>query len=114
VSFGDAPVMRGLRFVERQPVDQQTINSAWVVLETEATLGKSLRQIADYAAMRGLAMVRPGMLDGSADRILDLFEPWRARFAAGADRVRSRLPYKPLPRPRAALVAVAGAPHGLR
>ena len=75
VSFGDVPVMRVYDSSNANPSTKQTINSAWVVLETEATLGKSLRQIADYAAMRGLAMVRPGMLDGSADTILDLFEP---------------------------------------
>jgi hypothetical protein len=75
VSFGNVPVMRVYEASNANPSVQQTIHSAWVVLETEATLGKSLRQIADYAAMRGLAMVRPDMLDGSEDTILDLFEP---------------------------------------
>jgi hypothetical protein len=45
------------------------------VIETGATFGKSLTQIADYAALRGLAMVTPGELDGSEDTILALFEP---------------------------------------
>ena len=49
--------------------------SAWVVIETGATFGKSLTQIADYAAMRGLAMVRPAELASSEDTILALFEP---------------------------------------
>jgi len=75
ISFGDVGVMRVYESSTINPSVQQTIHSAWVVLETEATLGKSLRQIADYAAMRGLAMVRPGELDGSEDTILDLFEP---------------------------------------
>lgn len=75
VSFGDVDVMRVYESSNANPSVQQTVDSAWVVLETEATLGKSLRQIADYAAMRGLAMVRPAMLDGSEDTILDLFEP---------------------------------------
>jgi hypothetical protein len=75
VSFGDVPVMRVYESSNANPSTQQTIFSAWVVLETQATMGKSLRQIADYAAMRGLAMVRPSGLDGSENTILDLFEP---------------------------------------
>lgn len=74
VSFGDVNVMRVYESSNINPSVQQTIHSAWVVIETEATLGKSLRQIADYGAMRGLAMVRPAELDGSADTILSLFE----------------------------------------
>jgi hypothetical protein len=35
----------------------------------------SLTQIADYAAMRGLAMVRPSELADSDGTILSLFEP---------------------------------------
>ena len=75
VSFGDVGVMRVYESSNANPSVQQTIVSAWVVIETGATLGKSLRQIADYATMRGLAMVRPDALDGSADSILGLFEP---------------------------------------
>jgi len=74
ITFGDVDVMRVYEASNTNPSVQQTIHSAWVVLETEATLGKSLRQIADYAAMRGLAMVRPAELDASADTILELFE----------------------------------------
>jgi hypothetical protein len=44
------------------PSVQQAIVSVWVVLETGATFGKSLTQLADYAALRGLAMVRPAEL----------------------------------------------------
>ncbi len=75
VSFGDVGVMRTYEASNTNPSVQQTIHSAWVVLETEATFGKSLRQIADYAAMRGLAMVRPAELSGRTETILDLFEP---------------------------------------
>jgi hypothetical protein len=49
--------------------------TSWVVIETGATFGKSLTQIADYAAMRGLAMVSPAELADSDDTILALFEP---------------------------------------
>jgi hypothetical protein len=75
VSFGDAEVLRVYEASNANPSVQQAIHSSWVVLETEATLGKSLRQVADYAAMRGLAMVRPEALAGSELTILDLFEP---------------------------------------
>jgi hypothetical protein len=75
VSFGNVDVMRVYDSSNANPSVRQTILSAWVVLESEATLGKSLRQIADYAAMRGLAMVRPGELDAGSDTILGLFEP---------------------------------------
>ena len=54
------------------PSVQQSIVASWVVLETDATFGKSLTQIADYAAMRGLAMVRPAEL--GTNTILELFE----------------------------------------
>lgn len=75
VGFGDVNVMRTYETSNIDPSVRQAINTAWVVIETEATLGKSLRQIADYAAMRGLAMVRPSHLDRSDDSILALFEP---------------------------------------
>jgi hypothetical protein len=73
--FGDVNVMRIYESSNINPSVQQAIVSAWVVLETRATFGKSLTQIADYAALRGLAMVRPAELDGSEDTILALFEP---------------------------------------
>ena len=75
VSVGGASVMRVREGSNINPSVQQAIVSAWVVVETGATFGKSLTQIADYAAMRGLAMVRPGELANSADSILALFEP---------------------------------------
>jgi hypothetical protein len=72
--FGDVNVMRIYESSNINPSVQQAIVSAWVVLETGATFGKSLTQLADYAALRGLAMVRPAELDGSEDTILALFE----------------------------------------
>jgi hypothetical protein len=75
VHFGDVNVMRIYESSNIDPSVQQAIVSAWIVLETRATLGKSLTQLADYAALRGLAMVRPDELDGSEDTILALFEP---------------------------------------
>jgi hypothetical protein len=73
--FGDVNVMRVYESSNIDPSVQQAIVSAWIVLETRATFGKSLTQLADYAALRGLAMVRPAELDGSEDTILALFEP---------------------------------------
>ena len=75
VSIGNANVMRVYEGSNINPSTQQAIASAWVVIETGATFGKSLTQIADYAAMRGLAMVRPSEFADSADTILTLFEP---------------------------------------
>ena len=75
ISFGDVDVMRIYESSNHFPSVQQAIGSAWVVFETGATFGKSLAQLGDYAAVRGLAMVRPAQLDGSVDSILALFEP---------------------------------------
>ena len=81
--FGDVNVMRIYESSNIEPSVQQAIVSAWVVLETRATFGKSLAQLADYAALRGLAMVRPAELDGSEDTILALFEPGSDAAPAG-------------------------------
>jgi hypothetical protein len=72
---GSANVMRTYDASNINPSVQQSMGTSWVVIETGATFGKSLTQIADYAAMRGLAMVRPAELAGSTDTILALFEP---------------------------------------
>ena len=72
VSFNAANVMRVYESSTINPSVQQSIVASWVVLETDATFGKSLTQIADYAAMRGLAMVRPAEL--GTNTILELFE----------------------------------------
>jgi hypothetical protein len=72
---GGSKVLRVYETSTINPSVRQSMLSAWVVIETGATFGKSLRQIADYSAMRGLAMVRPSELDGSEDTILHLFSP---------------------------------------
>lgn len=74
LSVGNAPVMRVYEGSNINPSVEQAIVSAWVVLETGATFGLTLTQIADYAAMRGLAMVRPDELAAGDDTILALFE----------------------------------------
>jgi hypothetical protein len=84
ISFGDVNVMRTYESSNHFPAVQQAIGSTWLVLETGATLGKTLTQLADYAALRSLAMVRPAELDGSVDTILALFEP-------GSDAVPAKL-----------------------
>ena len=75
VHFGDVNVMRVYESSNINPSVKRAIVSSWVVLEADATLGKSLTQLADYAALRGLAMMRPDALDGSEDTILALFAP---------------------------------------
>lgn len=75
IDFGDVNVMRVYETSNINPSVQQVVGFSWVVIETQATLGKSLRQIADYAALRSLAMVKPAALDGTEDTILGLFEP---------------------------------------
>jgi len=83
VHFGDVNVMQVYETSNIDPSVQQAIVSTWVVLETRATFGKSLTQLADYAALRGLAMVRPAELDGSEDTILALFAPGSEAAPAG-------------------------------
>jgi hypothetical protein len=78
-----AKTMRVYEGSNVNPGVEQAIASAWVVLETRATIGKTLNQIADYAAMRGLAMINPSELTGSADTILALFEPDVEQAPAG-------------------------------
>jgi len=75
ISFSNVNVMRIYESSNIFPSVQQAIGSSWVVLETGATFGKTLAQLGDYAAVRGLAMVQPAELDGSVDTILALFEP---------------------------------------
>ena len=49
------------------------LTSRWI--DEAATVGKTLNQIADYAAMRAIAGVRPGAAGGQGNSILSLFEP---------------------------------------
>ena len=48
--------------------------STVMLVDRKAVLGRSLRQVADYAAMRTLAMIRPKGATGG-DTILTLFDP---------------------------------------
>lgn len=47
------------------------INASIVLIDIPAAIGKSVNQLADYAAMRTLAQTRPG--SGGSDTILNLF-----------------------------------------
>jgi hypothetical protein len=51
------------------------IQSAVVMIDLAAIDGKPVVQIADYAAMRGLARTRPAHGDAAVGTILSLFEP---------------------------------------
>ncbi|RYY25098.1 MAG: hypothetical protein EOP62_14765 [Sphingomonadales bacterium] len=53
---------------------QQVTVSSIVVIDDQAALGKSLTQIADFAAMRTLSGARPPRQAGMADTILSLFD----------------------------------------
>lgn len=65
------------------PQTVQSIEHSFVVLETRAIFGMELLQIADYAAMRGLA-ITASTLPAGEDSILTL-------FAAGAEGAPRRL-----------------------
>lgn len=54
---------------------QQAITGSMIVLDDDATLGKTLTQIADYVAMRALAGALPPRQGVPADTILTLFDP---------------------------------------
>jgi hypothetical protein len=54
---------------------QQAITGSMIVFDDEATLGKTLTQIADYVAMRALAGALPPRQGVPADTILTLFDP---------------------------------------
>ncbi|NYT42691.1 hypothetical protein HZY97_18095 [Sphingomonas sp. R-74633] len=69
------PVLRVSQASIINPPTQQEIELAYVVIETRATLGKNLMQVADYAAMRGLMQSRPEKLAADDNTILRLFEP---------------------------------------
>lgn len=53
---------------------QQAIVGSVIVLDHEATLGKTLNQLGDYVAMRALAGALPPRKDVPADTILTLFD----------------------------------------
>jgi hypothetical protein len=58
----------------KQPTRQDT-EASFVVIDRAPMMGMALRQVADYAAMRGLAPTRPPKAGGSIDTILNAFEP---------------------------------------
>jgi hypothetical protein len=45
-----------------------------IVIDTDAVVGKTVSQIADYAAMRGLARTRPPGTEAKIETILSLFD----------------------------------------
>ena len=53
---------------------QQAITGSVIVLDHEATLGKTLNQLGDYVAMRALAGALPPRKDVPTDTILTLFD----------------------------------------
>lgn len=74
-SEGDAPPMLEVRTASRvtEPVQQVTVQSI-VVIDAEAAAGKSLEQVAAFAAMRTLAGARPPSDAARADTIMSLFD----------------------------------------
>lgn len=52
---------------------QRLITQSVVVMEEQATIGKTLSQIADYVAVRALTGARPGDAGGQGNSILSLF-----------------------------------------
>lgn len=68
------PVLRVMSAsILKQPT-RQDVEAAFVVIDKAPTFGLTLRQIADYAAMRALAHTRPPAPGGSIDTILSLLD----------------------------------------
>jgi len=68
------PVLRVLSAsILKQPT-RQDVEASFVVIDKVPTFGLTLRQIADYAAMRGLAHTRPPAPGGQIDTILSLLD----------------------------------------
>jgi hypothetical protein len=67
---------------------QQAITGSMIVIDDDATLGKTLTQLADYVAMRALAGALPPRKDVPADTILTLFDAAAAtpRTLSAVDR----------------------------
>ncbi len=97
-------VRRASRILE---ATRQVVLRSVVVIDSQATLGKSLTQIADYAAMRTLAGARPPEQAEPADTILTLFDDASAPPAAltALDRGFLRGLYRTQPNGRAATEA---------
>jgi hypothetical protein len=71
VAMPAAPVLQVMGSSILQPSMQQAISAAFVLLDARATVGRSAEQVADYAAMRLLAVTQPP--ESGGDTILTLF-----------------------------------------
>lgn len=72
--LGAAPAFRvRSASIVRQP-NREDVEGSFVVFDQGATVGLSLRQIADYAAMRGLALTRSPAPGGATETILSLLD----------------------------------------
>lgn len=67
------PTLEILRPSLLQEPTRRDVEASFVVFDKPATIGLTLRQLADYAAMRGLAQTRPAT-DGNIGSILSLFD----------------------------------------
>lgn len=72
---GDEPPTLGIQSVSNivRSTQQVTVSSI-VVIDSDAAVGKTLIQIADFAVMRTLSGARPPREAGMADTILSLFD----------------------------------------
>ncbi|QDZ06382.1 hypothetical protein FPZ24_01925 [Sphingomonas panacisoli] len=73
-TFSQTPVLRVRSTSIRQYASRRDLEASFVVIDQSATVGLSLRQIADYAAMRGLGHARPPASGGQVDTILSLLD----------------------------------------
>lgn len=75
-ALSDKPVLRVMTAsILRQP-SRQDVETSFVLVDKQATVGLTLRQIADYAAMRGLARTRPPAAGGKGlASVLTIFDP---------------------------------------
>jgi hypothetical protein len=92
------PVLRVMTAsILREPT-RQDMEASFVMIDKAATMGLTLRQIADYAAMRGLARTRPPVAGGGGlTTILAIFDPSapsRARELTNADAAYLRALYR--------------------
>lgn len=92
-ALSDTPVLRVRSSSIVSPSTRQNMEASFVVIDRPSIVGMSLRQIADYAAMRGLGHTRPPAPGGSVDTILSLLDgsgtPPRALTASDAAFLRT-------------------------
>jgi hypothetical protein len=89
------PVLRVMSAsIIKQPT-RQDVEASFVVIDKAPTFGLTLRQIADYAVMRGLAHTRTPAPGGAIDTILSLFDgsPTTPRELTGTDAAYLRALY---------------------